>query len=121
MTTSTVPVSTDRVVGWFRVIAIAEAVSWAGLLTGMLFKYVLSDSETGVHIFGPVHGVIFIAYVVVTCLTARRLRWSRGVLALGLAASIPPFATYVFEVWAQRTGRLVVADPARADATARRP
>ncbi|MGH3358907.1 MAG: DUF3817 domain-containing protein [Nocardioidaceae bacterium] len=112
MATSTVPTSTDRVVAWFRVIAIAEAISWAGLLIGMLFKYVLSGNETGVHVFGPVHGVIFMAYVVVTCFAARRLRWTLGVLALGLVASIPPFATYAFEVWARRTGRLHTADEA---------
>lgn len=104
------PTSTDRVVAWFRVIAIAEALSWAGLLTGMLFKYVLTGSELGVHVFGPVHGVIFLAYVAVTLLAAYRLGWSKGVLVLGLAASIPPFATYAFEVWAQRSGRLRLAE-----------
>lgn len=111
MSTSTLPTSTDRTVAWFRVIAIAEAISWAGLLTGMLFKYVLTGDEIGVHVFGPVHGVIFLAYVAVTLLTWYRLGWTKGVVALGLAASIPPFATYAFEVWAKRTGRLEPPEP----------
>ena len=45
------------VAGWFRLIAFAEAVSWAGLLVGMYFKYLGSpQTEIGVKVFGPVHG-----------------------------------------------------------------
>lgn len=105
------PTKTDRTIAWFRVIAIAEAISWAGLLTGMLFKYVLSDNEIGVQIFGPIHGAIFVAYVVITIAVGLRCRWSKPVILLGLGASIPPFATYAFEVWADRTGRLRTPDP----------
>ena len=103
--------ATGRAVVWFRVIAIAEAISWAGLLIGMLFKYVLSDNEIGVQVFGPIHGVIFVAYVVATLVAARSCGWSKPVTLVGLVASIPPFATYVFEVWAERTGRLRTPDP----------
>ncbi|MDQ1620237.1 MAG: hypothetical protein QOE19_2806, partial [Actinomycetota bacterium] len=39
-----------------QVVALTEALSWAGLLIGMLFKYVLADDERGVQFFGPVHG-----------------------------------------------------------------
>lgn len=100
------PTATDRTIAWFRVIAIAEAISWAGLLVGMLFKYVLSDNEIGVQIFGPIHGGIVVAYIVITIVTGLRCGWTKSVIALGLVASIPPFATYAFEVWAGRTGRL---------------
>ena len=44
----------------FRVAAVAEAFSWAGLLIGMYFKYALhSAHEGGVPVLGMVHGVIF--------------------------------------------------------------
>ena len=89
-----------------RVVAIAEAVSWLGLLTGMAFKYVLSDNEIGVKIFGPIHGAIFVLYVLTVLVVQRRLRWDLVTTGLALAASVPPFATVVFEMWAQRTGRL---------------
>jgi integral membrane protein len=59
-----------------------------------------------VQIFGPIHGGIFVAYVVLTLLVARALRWSLWVTVAGLACSVPPFATVLFEVWAARTGRL---------------
>ena len=99
----------------FKVVAVAEALSWAGLLVGMYLKHVAGTTEAGVHFFGPLHGGIFLAYVGLTLLLARSLRWSPWVALLGLACSVPPFATAVFEVWAARTGRLDVpsATPVR--------
>lgn len=44
----------------FRTVALLEAVSWAGLLTGMFFKYVPDPgNEIGVKVFGWIHGIIF--------------------------------------------------------------
>ena len=93
----------------FKIVAVAEAISWAGLLTGMYFKYLTDAGELGVQIFGPIHGGIFVAYVVLTLLVARALRWSLWVTVAGFACSVPPFATVLFEVWAARTGRLEVS------------
>ena len=90
----------------FRAVAVAEALSWAGLLAGMYVKYVPQTSEVGVQVFGPIHGAVFIAYVVVALVAARVLGWSRWTTLLALAASVPPLATVVFERWAGRTGRL---------------
>ena len=86
----------------FRRVAIAEAITWALLLTGMFLKYVTETTELGVRIFGMVHGVVFIAYVLTTVLVAVDQRWSRGRLVAGLAASIPPFFTVVFDRNAER-------------------
>ena len=77
----------------FRVVAVAEALSWLGLLIGMFVKYVPETTELGVKVFGPIHGAVFVAYVVVALLTARVLRWSLGTTVLALLASVPPFAT----------------------------
>jgi integral membrane protein len=90
----------------FRVVAVAEALSWLGLLTGMIFKYVVDAGEQGVQVFGPIHGTVFMAYVVVTLLTWRSQRWSLPVALVALASSVPPFCTALFEEWARRTGRL---------------
>lgn len=104
--------------GRFRVVAVAEALSWAGLLVGMLVKYVLSDNEIGVQVFGPVHGAIFLLYVGVALLTWGALRWSPGVALLALVAAVPPFGSIVFERWATHAGHLDdprdPAEPARA-------
>jgi integral membrane protein len=89
----------------FRIVAVAEALSWVGLLIGMYVKYVPETTELGVQIFGPIHGGIFVAYVVTSVVAARVLRWSIGTTLLALAASVPPLASIVFERWASR-GRL---------------
>lgn len=89
----------------FVAVAIAEALSWAGLLTGMYVKYLTDAGDLGVRVFGPVHGGLFVAYVVLTLLVARRHRWSPGTTLVGLACSVPPFATVPFELWVTRSGR----------------
>jgi integral membrane protein len=94
----------------FRVAAVAEAVSWLGLLAGMYVKYVPETTELGVKVFGPIHGAIFVAYVVVTLVASRLLRWSPGTTVLGLAASVPPLVTVWFERYASRTGALPSSD-----------
>ena len=63
----------------YRVVAVAEAVTWALLLTGMFLKYVTETTELGVQVFGMVHGVVFIAYCLTTVLLSVDQRWaSRG-------------------------------------------
>ena len=90
----------------FRTGAVDEAVTWAGLLVGMAFKYVISGDETGVHVFGPLHGAAFNGYVLSTLVAARAFGWRLRTTLLALVASIPPLATWPFEAWADRTGRL---------------
>ncbi|MGY1691607.1 DUF3817 domain-containing protein [Geodermatophilus sp. SYSU D01105] len=98
----------------FRAVALAEACSWVGLLFGMFVKYVLATSERGVQIFGPIHGGIFVVYVLVALLAGRVLRWNLVTTGLALAASVPPLATLWFDRWATRTERLPLPDPAPA-------
>ena len=90
----------------FRATAVVEAVTWFGLLVGMAFKYLISGDETGVHVFGPLHGAAFIAYVLMAAVAARQFGWRLRTTLLAFAASIPPLATWAFEAWADRTGRL---------------
>jgi integral membrane protein len=86
----------------FRIVAVAEACSWIGLLVGMYVKYVPETTELGVQIFGPIHGAIFIAYVLVALVAARVLRWSPRATVLALVCSVPPLATGWFERLATR-------------------
>ncbi|GAA5152823.1 MULTISPECIES: DUF3817 domain-containing protein [Amycolatopsis] len=91
----------------FRVAAVAEALSWAALVIGMILKYGFSAAnEGGVPVLGMVHGVIFICYVVVTLAVFKPLAWKPKVLVMALLASIPPLFTWWFEKWALRTGKL---------------
>ncbi|BCJ62975.1 DUF3817 domain-containing protein [Micromonospora endophytica] len=102
-----------KVTRLFVVAAIAEAISWAGLLAGMAVKYGPPGNELGVQIFGPIHGALFVAYGVLVLAVARVHRWSLLATAVALACAVPPFATIVFERWARRRGMLTVAEPAR--------
>ncbi|QYJ02853.1 DUF3817 domain-containing protein [Nocardioides panacisoli] len=90
----------------FRGVAIAEACTWAGLLTGMYLKYVPESTEVGVSVFGPLHGVAFIAYCLVTVVVGTDQRWSARRVLLGLVSAIPPFATLAFEWYAERQALL---------------
>ena len=90
----------------FRIVAVAEACSWVGLLVGMYVKWVLKTSEVGVQVFGPIHGGIFLAYVAVALVTSRVLRWSHRTTVVALICSVPPLATVWFERLATRNDRL---------------
>ncbi|NIJ11083.1 integral membrane protein [Saccharomonospora amisosensis] len=90
----------------FRVVAVAEAFSWAGLLIGMFFKYVVELGEGGVPVLGMVHGVLFMLYVTVTLAVARQLGWRPATLVAALLAAVPPLFTWLFERWALRRGKL---------------
>lgn len=92
--------------GRFRIAAIAEAISWAGLLIGMFLKRVLDVTDVGVTVFGPLHGVLFLGYVVVAIATWSILRWNGKVGIVAVLAGIPPFGSVVFERWATHTGHL---------------
>jgi uncharacterized protein len=91
---------------WFRFAAIAEAITWLGLLVGMAVKYFGSGSEAGVQVFGMIHGIVVLVYFAVTLLAAKRLRWGSRTLVMALLASVPPGCTLIFEAWAERTGRM---------------
>ncbi len=92
--------------GQFRLCAIAEAWSWAGLLAGMFFKYVAILNPIGVQIMGPIHGVLFVIYIVAALRVANEQKWSSLVTLVALFAAIPPFATWLFERWVLKRGML---------------
>jgi integral membrane protein len=95
------------VAGWFRLVALLEAVSWAGLLIGMYFKYLGTPrTEVGVKVFGMAHGLIFIAFVVAAVLVGMTFKWSAGTWPLALLASIVPLCSVIFLIWAERSGRM---------------
>jgi integral membrane protein len=111
-----------KIAGWFRLVALAEALSWAGLLVGMYFKHLATaDTEIGVKIFGPLHGGVFVAFLVVALLAGLAFKWGAITWLLALLASIVPLGSVIFVMWAGRTGRLGVEDrlattPAAAEA-----
>lgn len=86
-------------------LALAEMVTWALLILGMVLKY-SGVSQAFVPVFGMIHGIVFVAYCVVTVFVWIDGRWSLGRGLLGLASAIIPFCTYPFERSMDRRGLL---------------
>lgn len=90
----------------FRTAAVAEAITWALLIAGMLQKYVFEAGDWGVSIGGGLHGLVFIAYCVIAVIVAVNQRWSLGRSSLSVAAAVIPFATIPLEIAFARSGAL---------------
>lgn len=89
----------------FKTFALAEVVTWAGLITAMILRGV-GVTDSLVPIAGGVHGFVFLAYCVVTVIVWVDGRWGAGRGVLGLALSVIPFATWPFEIASDRAGLL---------------
>ncbi len=88
----------------FRAVAVAEAVTWALLLAGMVLKYVTRTTDAAVSVFGMLHGVVFLAYAVTAVVVWVDQRWSPARGVVGLLAAVPPFATIAFDRATARRG-----------------
>jgi integral membrane protein len=94
------------VVRAFRVLAVAEAFSWAALLVGMYFKWIARSTELGVEIAGPIHGAVFVGYGIAAVALWRLQRWPLIVALFAGLSAVFPFATVAFERWAGTRGYL---------------
>lgn len=85
----------------FRITALAEATSFLALLVATYVKYAY-DEPVGVQILGPVHGLLFIGYVLLALKLAPRARWSVGTTVMVLVGAVLPFGGYVVDRWLAR-------------------
>jgi integral membrane protein len=84
-----------------RWVALAEATSFLALLIATALKY--SDrGETGVQVLGPIHGLLFLAYVGLVLVVRADTRWSTRTTAWILLGAVLPFGGYVFDRWLSR-------------------
>jgi len=86
---------------WFRRVALLEATSFLALLVATYVKHD-GGGEVGVSILGPIHGGLFLLYV----LLALRLRpdagWSPRATVLILLGAVVPFGGYAVDAWLAR-------------------
>ena len=88
---------TKRSLHWFRIIAIAEGISFIFLLgIAMPLKY-LMDIPMAVKIGGYIHGFLFIAFVSLAWNVKDVLNKNAGWFFKALLASLLPFGTFVFD------------------------
>lgn len=83
-------------VRWFRRIAVVEAVSYLALVGASVAKRAF-DVQGLVPIVGPIHGVIFLAYLAAVFLVREELGWEVGHTLLVLGAAIIPLGGFYAE------------------------
>jgi integral membrane protein len=72
-----------------RVVAVAEACSWLALILATVVKYT-TEHPIGVKILGPIHGVLFIGYVILALVVRSQLRWNAKTSLIVLVDSVLP-------------------------------
>ena len=87
----------SKTIKWFRIIAIAEGISFLILLgIAMPLKY-FAGLPIAVTIAGSIHGLLFIAFMILAWEVKSGLNKSWGWFAKAFLASILPFGTFVFD------------------------
>ncbi|MEB4616138.1 DUF3817 domain-containing protein, partial [Leucobacter sp. M11] len=89
----------------FRTFAIAEVITWAGLIAALIIRGT-GGWPGAVSVAGGIHGFVFLCYGVTTVFVWVNQRWSAGTGILGLVTAVVPFATVPFEMVQDRKGRL---------------
>ncbi len=79
-----------------RYVSLAEGASFLILLVCSAVK-AFADQPLGVKVFGPIHGVLFIAFVLLVLNVRGDLGWGRRHTLLALLAGVVPTGAFVLE------------------------
>lgn len=93
----------------YRILAIAEAITWTLLITGLILRATSGIDQTLFTAIGSVHGFVFISYGATAILVAINQRWHFGMGLLAVVTAIVPYATIPFEIVQERRGALAGA------------
>jgi len=81
----------------FRIIAFLEGVSYLLLfVVSMPLKYLYNMPEPN-QVIGMFHGVLFVAYCILSLVISKKYSWSLKTLILVFIASLLPFGTFLAE------------------------
>lgn len=89
----------------FRYVALAEATTFLLLLVAAVVKRT-ADQEVGVKILGPIHGLLFVAYVMMALSLRAEAGWSWKQTFWILVGAVLPCGGYVVDWWLVRRERL---------------
>ncbi len=90
----------------FRLVALAEALSYLALLAATVVKRGF-DGPDLVSVLGPIHGILFLAYVLLALLVREEQGWTPWQTIVVIVASAIPFGAFV-------VNSRMVSDPAPA-------
>lgn len=93
----------------YGVVALAEMVTWTGLIIGMIARYGFDYDGPLFFVAGLSHGIVFLAYCAVAVVVGMNQRWSVGLGVLAISTAIVPYATLPFDRWLTSRGRLTGA------------
>ena len=104
----------------FRVVAVAEAITWTLLIAGLVLR-ATTGWTLGVTIGGGIHGFVFLLYAGIALLVGIDRRWSPALVALAVASAVVPYATIPVDLALDRRGRLDGSWRTEADGADRTP
>lgn len=103
----------------FRVFAIGEAVTWALLISAIIYRRAgLPEAASVVSFAGHTHGMMMVAYCVIIVVVARSMQWGIGRMCMAVAAGVPPFGSIVFEkamAWYRRKYPTYIEPPIESE------
>lgn len=90
----------------FRLAAIGEACGWTLLISGIAYgRYIVPGDHVAVLVVGQIHGMLFFGYALAAIGLYPNLHWSRTKSFMALLASVPPYGSLLFELWASYVRR----------------
>jgi integral membrane protein len=78
----------------FRVLAAVEAVTWMVMIGAVVAKRGFGV-EQATALIGPVHGIVFLAYLAGVVFLREELQWSFGRTTLAIVAAVIPAGAYL--------------------------
>jgi integral membrane protein len=78
----------------FRWIALAESVSWLVLIGAVVAKYAFGHAAATATV-GPVHGVLFLAYLAGVLFLREELGWGSTRTAVAVSSALIPLGAYL--------------------------
>ncbi len=84
-----------------RLIGLVEGVSFLVLGGAMVFKYGMGQ-PIGVKIAGPIHGGLFLLYLIALIHAWMGARWSLARVLLLFIAALVPFGPFLSDGWLKR-------------------
>jgi len=91
---------------FYRIVAIAEAITWTLLILVMVLKYGFGIEGWYTFTAGLVHGFVFIAYAATAIVVGLNQRWHLDLIAFGIVTAVVPYATIPFDRWLEKRDRL---------------
>ena len=90
----------------YRVVSLAEMVTWTLLVAAMIARYGFGYEGGLFFAAGLSHGIVFLVYGLTSIVVGLTLRWPAGRILVACVLALPPWATFPFDRWLEKRGYL---------------